>query len=58
MGLFDGHITDTDWNGDGTVDSWDDALFVSLVTMQEEDEARVERMTLDVTSDGEPRDSD
>lgn len=44
MGLFDGHITNTDWNGDGVVDSWDDAMFGSMVMMQVENEMREDRI--------------
>jgi len=55
MGLFDGHITDVDWNGDGVVNSWDDAMFSSMITMQVEDmnrEDRISRITRAITSRG------
>jgi len=42
--MSDYHFSTFDWNGDGRIDSWDDACFSSMVTMQVQEKQREERI--------------
>lgn len=41
LDFLDSH-TSIDWNGDGKIDSWDDALEVAMLTQMLDDDAREE----------------
>ena len=43
LDFLDSH-TSIDWNGDGKIDSWDDALEVAMLTQMLDDDAREERI--------------
>ncbi len=60
MGLLD-HFAACDWNGDGIIDSWDDALQLQqMLFVQEQMEAeareyRISRIVAAITRDGEDK---